>query len=70
MVTSQSSNSALSVVPACPRKVISYVFDCTRSRLPGLALVRGCLQHAARSVVRNRPLGGDPRFGSGFLRNG
>src|SRR5439155_2218449 len=28
MVTSQSSNSALSVVPACPRNVISYVFDC------------------------------------------
>jgi hypothetical protein len=27
MVTSQSSNSALSVVPACPRNVISYVFD-------------------------------------------
>jgi hypothetical protein len=29
IVISQSSNSAHSGVPACPRKVISYVFDCT-----------------------------------------
>ena len=35
MVTSQSSNSVRSVVPACPRNVISYVCPCTGLYLPG-----------------------------------
>jgi hypothetical protein len=38
MATSQSSNSARSMVLACPRKVISYVCDCTRLRLPAVVL--------------------------------
>ena len=40
IVTSQSSNSARSVVPACPKKVISNVWDCTGYRLPVFSLIR------------------------------
>jgi hypothetical protein len=40
MVTSQSSNSVRTTVPACPRNVISYVCACTGLDLPGpIALV-------------------------------
>ena len=35
MVISQSSNSARSVEPACPRNVISYVCVCTGHLPPG-----------------------------------
>src|SRR5580704_997849 len=64
IVTSQSSNSARSVVPARPRNVISYVCDCTGLLLPGLVVLVSCLQHAAPSPLRNRPFGGDTRSAS------